>query len=843
VVPDHYNLKFTPDFASNTFAGNETIDVHVLQPTKTIVLDAVEIKFNKVSVTSGGKHLTADVTPNGDKESVTLALSSEVAPGAASIQIEYVGQLNDKLRGMYRSESNNRKYVITQFEAVDARVAFPSFDEPAYKATFDITAVVDNDDTAISNGRIVSDQPGPSGKHTIKFSSTPKMSTYLVALTVGDWKCVSGEQDGIALRVCATPGREEQGKFALEATKAILHYYNQYFAIKYPYGKLDQIAAPDFEAGAMENTATIIYREADLLLDEKTASINAEKNVAGVIAHEMAHQWFGDLVTMKWWNDIWLNEGFATWMSSKPVAAWKPEWKIEEDDVLGTAEALNTDSVKNTRPIRQKAESRTEINSLFDGIAYGKTAAVLRMLESYLGPEEFRKGVNLYLESHKYSNATAEDFWNAMTKATGKPVDKIMPTFVTEPGAPYVAIEAKCENGETVGTLAQRRFYASAKLMQAPADEQEWQIPVCMSEIGGKKSSCDLVTQKQQNFKFKGCGQGVFGNVNGAGFYRYSFDQAVLNLPDFKVQELSEPDQVSIVGDEAALLGAGQEHIQSLMALMKKFSGVESASAVGEIGEQLAYARDFLVTDADRAQFQTWVRDVFKPTMAEVGYATKATDTPDERNLRATLIGVLGDIGEDPDTIEFARKTVQNYMRTGDPGDPTLLGPCFGVAAAHGDAALYDAFLAKLKNASKDPTSYYHYFNSLARFRDPALLKRTMEWALGPDVRNQDLFIMFGVLRNQYGQQMAWDFVREHFNDIVKKAGESLNGAQYAYFAVGVFCDPKHRAEAQEFLNQHAVPGMERVGLEQMERVDQCIEFRQREEPNLASYLAQQGGK
>src|ERR1019366_1308019 len=313
---------------------------------------------------------------------------------------------------------------------------------------------------------------------------------------------------------------------------------------------LDQIAAPDFEAGAMENTGAIVYRESALLLDESKASVNDEKEVAFVIAHEMAHQWFGDLVTMKWWDDIWLNEGFASWMESKPVAAWKPEWKISQDQVLTSQRALETDSVQNTRPIRQKAESRQEINSLFDGIAYGKTAAVLRMLEGFLGPEEFRNGVNSYLQAHAYSNATAQDFWGAMAAASGKPIDKIMPTFVTQPGVPYVALQAKCMNGDTVGTISQRRFFASPKDMQQSSDEL-WQVPVLMKEIGGSgKDARALLSGKEQQFKLDGCGIGIFPNVDGAGYYRYSFDPAIFASDKFKVQDLSEDDQVSLVGNE-----------------------------------------------------------------------------------------------------------------------------------------------------------------------------------------------------------------------------------------------------------------------------------------------------
>jgi aminopeptidase N len=837
LVPDHYALQFNPDFATNSFQGDESIDVHVLSATNTIVLDAVEMEFKSATVSADGKQLTATVKPNGDKETVTLHLPSAIAAGAGSIHIHYVGTLNDKLRGLYRSEANGRKYAVTQFEAIDARAAFPSFDEPAYKATFDISAVVDKNDTAISNGKIISDEPGPTpGKHTIKFSTTPKMSSYLVALTVGDWKCISGEQDGIPLRVCSVPGKEQQGKFALEATKAILRYYDQYFSIKYPYEKLDQIAAPDFEAGAMENTAAIIYREQDLLIDEANASVDDQREVAFTIAHEMAHQWFGDLVTMKWWNDIWLNEGFASWMENKPVAAWKPEWNVSQLQAAGTGQALNVDSVQNTRPIRQKAELREEINSLFDGIAYGKTAAVLRMLEGYLGEDAFRKGVNSYIEAHKYANATAEDFWTAMTQASGKPVDKIMSTFVIQPGAPFVSVDARCTNGDTEVALSQQRFYSSPKLMQERSNET-WQIPVCMSAIGGSATACDVLSQKQQTFKLKGCSAGVFPDVNGAGLYRYSFDPALYTSPKFDVKELSAEDQVSLIGNEGALLASGQHHIQQFLSMATKFRGVDTPEAVSGLSGQLTFAHNYLVTAQDRAQYEAWIRDVFNPTLQKIGMNPSSADTPGVRNVRATLVRLLGNAGEDPQVIAFAKKIVADYMQNVQGIDPTLLDACFPVAAAHGDAALYDAFLAKTKTTSHSPQEYYRYFHALSNFRDPALLKRTREWSLGPDVRNQDMGIMFGVLTNPAGKQLAWDFIRERYADIENKAGQSIFGAQYAYYAVGVFCDSKSRSEGEQFLREHAVPGLERVGRQQLERVDQCIDLRQREEGNFAKYF------
>ncbi len=340
-VPDHYALAVNINFSNNTFDGDETIDLKLTKPSKTITLNAVEIDFHDVSITAGGQTQTAKVTTDAKLEQATFTVDKEMPAGDAKVSIKYTGHLNDKLRGFYLSTYKGKKYEVSQMEATDARVAFPCFDEPAYKATFDITAIVDKGDTAISNGKIVADTAGPGDKHTIKFSTSPKMSSYLVALTVGDWVCSSGEQDGIPLRVCTVPGKENMTHFAMDATKAILHYYDNYYTIKYPYGKLDQIAVPDFQAGAMENAGAIIYRETALLIDDKTASVGSKQGVTETIAHEMAHQWFGDLVTMKWWDDIWLNEGFATWMTPHPIEKWKPEWMVSQGTVSGTSNSLS----------------------------------------------------------------------------------------------------------------------------------------------------------------------------------------------------------------------------------------------------------------------------------------------------------------------------------------------------------------------------------------------------------------------------------------------------------------------------------------------------------------------
>ncbi len=350
VVPVHYQITLAPDLKNATFRGDEGIDVRLLKPASEVVLNSAEIMFGEASVTAAGSTQPAKVTTDDKAETATLTVPNALSAGPAVIHIKFTGTLNDKLRGFYLSKTKRRNYAATQFEATDARRAFPCFDEPAMKATFDVSVVADNGDTAISNAKILSDTPGPGeGKHTIKFGTSPKMSSYLVALAVGDFQCLEGGADGIPIRVCAVPEKKEMGHFALESAEQILKFYDRYYGIKYPFGKLDLVGLPDFAAGAMENTAAIFYRETALLIDDKTASVGAHKGVAETNAHEMAHMWFGDLVTMNWWDDVWLNEGFATWMSAKPIAAWKPGWNTAVDEVQGTSGSLTGDSMKATR--------------------------------------------------------------------------------------------------------------------------------------------------------------------------------------------------------------------------------------------------------------------------------------------------------------------------------------------------------------------------------------------------------------------------------------------------------------------------------------------------------------
>jgi aminopeptidase N len=842
-VPDNYKLAFAPDFTKNNFKGDETIQVSVLKPTSEIVLNAAEIDFDVVTIASGSATQKANVALDKEKEMATLTVGKEIQPGLATIQIRYTGILNNDLRGFYLGkDADGRKYAATQFEATDARRAFPSFDEPAYKATFDVVVIADQALTAISNTKVVSDRPGPGdGKHTVHFATTPKMSSYLVAMVVGNFEYIEGSVDGIPIRVYASPGKKLLGTFALDAAENIMGYYNHYFGIKYPYGKLDLVGLADFSAGAMENTGCITFREVLLLLDDKHAAVGLKKVVASVIAHEMAHQWFGDLVTMRWWDDIWLNEGFATWMSSKPLEPWKPEWNLELEDVRETDDALNADSLVNTHPIHQEAQTPAEILELADNISYGKTAAVLRMLEDYLGPETFRAGVNAYLKQHAYGNATASDFWNAQSTVSKRPVDKIMPTFVEQPGAPFVSVKRQCSGNSTTVALAQQRYFYDRAFFNAGSKEV-WQIPVCLKgSTAGGAEKCELLAQKEQVLNLSGCSPWVFANASAKGFYRSGYETDVVgSMAKDAESALTPAERIMLLSDIWASVRVNREPIGDYLSVAQGLQADRTSAVLGELIGQLDYIAEHLVNDADRESYDLWVRQLLAPAAKDVGWEPKLGESADQNSLRAHLMHALGYTAHDPDVEAVARKLTDQAMQNLSSVDRELLFEALPIAARNGDAALYDAVLARLKAAKSPEEQYIFYHQTLTRFSDPKLLERTLDYAISPEVRSQDsLIVIAGVMRNPAGAKLAWDFVRAHWSDIANLGGAFGGGTIVA--ATGSFCDAGMRDDVKTFFATHHAPASERTLKQSLERMNYCIDLKAHQASQLASWLQSHG--
>jgi aminopeptidase N len=869
IRPDHYRLTLTPDLRAATFSGEETIDLTLDTPSRSVTLNAADIKFGEVKayrlpmaaydygkLGSQPKSLgaleadrhpqIATTTLDPGKEQATFTFANELPAGRVALTIRYTGILNDKLRGFYLSKTKTRNYAVTQFEPTDARRAYPSFDEPALKATYDVTLIVDAADTAISNTNIISDKPGPiPGKHTLRFATTPKMSTYLVAFLVGDFKCSEGKSEGVPIRACSTPDKVELTKFALESAKYLLHYYNSYFGINYPMPKLDMVALPDFEAGAMENFGCITYRETDFLVDTKTGSIPEKKRVAVVVAHEMAHQWFGDMVTMQWWDNLWLNEGFATWMETKPLAEWKPEWNYPQDDAQDLDQTLNLDAQKTTRTIRATANTPDEINEMFDGIAYGKGGAVIGMVEHYLGKEVFRQGVHNYLQAHLYANATAEDFWNAQTANSHLPVDKIMSSFVTQPGVPLLTLSERQASGVPI---AQSRFFlsstATAQVTSTDGknrQDQHWTLPVCLKTTS--KPICRVLTPEDSSIPLPmdiGLPM-LYANAGGKGYYRTAYTPQQYSAVVAKAETaLTPPERIGLLGDRWALVRSGQGTVGEYLDLVLALKQDPNAAVLDLAHRQLEKVDSDIAADEDRAKLAEVLRRQFGPVYAALGSPIKG-EPFDRQQLRGTLFEMLG-AAQDPAVIAEAQQLTTRALAVENKKDKTLdaalSDAAVQVSASNGDAALYDKLLAISRN-SVDPGEKTDALRSLARFRDPALVKRTLDYLVSGEVRNQDTWIVLtALLRDRATRDQTWEYMQKNWDKVHAQLTVS-SGAEVVR-ATGNFCTVRQRDEVIDFFATHKIEAAERTLAKAVDSINDCIQLRSSQQADLHHWLETQ---
>ena len=833
VTPVHYDLQFEPDLANATFMGRARIQVTMAQPTSTVVLHAHQLTISGATVAQAGGQQTATVALDAETQQATLRTPQPLAAGEAAIELAFAGTLNDQLAGFYLGRQGDRRYAATQFEATDARRAFPCFDEPALKATFTVTLVVDARDAAMSNTPVVSDTPGPAGKHTIRFETTKRMSTYLVAMVVGDIGCLEDTAAGVPLRICGLGGLHTRGRFAMDATKAFLTYFTDYYGVAYPFGKLDQIGIPDFAAGAMENAGAILYRETLFLIDERTASPDDKREVASIIAHEIAHQWFGNLVTMRWWDEIWLNEGFATWAASKAVARWQPTWDVALSDALEGFYATFSDNVPSSRPIRAAASSTpVEIAQLFDSIAYLKAATVLRMLEQFLGEAAFQQGVRAYLARHAYGNATAADLWTALSAASQQPVERVMSSFVDVPGVPLVTVEARCEQGERVVTLRQRRFVNDAARMAAASPER-WTIPVCLRSADGA-TRCELLAEPTQTVRMTGCSKWTLGNA-GRGYYvtAYARDGAAALAAAGKA--VSEAEWLRFSVDQFALVQAALQPAADYLQQMEAMGPDHPFEVLQVSWGGLGFMGEQVVPPASKPVYDAWVRRLVRTTSERLGREPTPADTDDDRRLRALVLQRLAYAGDEA-TRTHLRALADRYLANPASVDAALAPLALNVSARNGDAAFYDRVAAALAKAEA-PEVRERLQIALARFRTPALLERTLKRSLTSDVRAQDLLgIVHSALYEPQSRPLFWAFFKAEFPALRAKLGSPGDAALVA--VAGYLCDRGLRDDARAFFASNPIAGAEGPLAQSFEQADSCIALREREGSGLAQWLA-----
>jgi puromycin-sensitive aminopeptidase len=832
VTPRSYDLRLEPDLNSFTFKGEESIAVIVNEATHAIVLNALELEIDSASAVRGGKSLKASVDLEPERERAHLRFSEELAPGEWTLKIAFRGVLNDKLHGFYRSQyadaaGKNHTVASTQFESTDARRAFPCWDEPELKASYKITLVIDEKLAAISNGGQESERRVAGGKKEIAFRETIKMSTYLVAFIVGEFEATAPVDAGTPLRIVHVPGKAGLTSWAEQIGAFSLKFFADYYGLKYPGDKLDLIAIPDFASGAMENLGAITFRETALLADDKTASRAELERVADVVSHENAHMWFGDLVTMRWWNGIWLNEAFATFMEMLAVNAWKPEWKRWDSFSVSRAAAMAIDGLRSTRAIEFPVLSPEECRAMFDILTYEKGAAVLRMLEQYLSPEVFRDGIRLYLKQHQFANTETGDLWDALEQASKEPARKLMDSWIFQPGFPIIDV-AIAPGGSAI-KLSQRRFYYLRE-----ESSQLWHVPIMIRA----KTDHGLVTKKvllsegEATVELGAEVQWALLNEGGHGFYRVHYSPAMLAALPRQPGELAPIERFGLVSDTWAATVAGMGPLSEFIAMARMFSGENDLNVWRAMLGAFNYL-DMIIADADRPALAAAVREIVGPAAARLGWDAKPAESELTRQLRGVLIGALGTLGDDREVQRRAAELYARFEDNPESADRDLAPALVAILAQAGDTKRYEEFLHKFKSA-RTPQEEQRYLFSLTGFRDQKLLGRTMAMALDGQVRTQNApYLMHSLLLNPASRYAAWDFTRRNWEEMAKKYPD--NALPRMCEAVVALLDREDEVKA--FFATHRVRLGAKIIDQHLERLSVAVGFKNREGAKLAATL------
>jgi puromycin-sensitive aminopeptidase len=839
VIPERYELTLAPDLAAFTYTGEERVTLQISEPVDVILLNAVDLDIYEASLTDGsGTILTGTVSTIEQEERARIALSGVATPGTWMLDLKFNGILNDKLHGFYRStytDENGAQQTIatTQMEAVDARRAFPCWDEPEMKAVFSVTLVVDEGLLAVSNGRQISETPVGNGKKAVKYADTMKMSTYLVCFVVGKLEATEAvDVDGTPLRIVFVPGKRHLADFALEVSAFVLRFFANYYGIPYPGDKLDMIALPDFASGAMENLGAITYRETALLVDKTTASHADLERVADVIAHEIAHMWFGDLVTMKWWNGIWLNEAFATFMEMLAVDAFKPEWQRWNTFSISRSSAMLTDGLRSTRSIELPVRAPEECESMFDILTYEKGAAVLRMLEQYLGGKEFQKGIALYLKSHEYANAETTDLWDAIEEATGEPTRRIMDSWIFQGGHPVVSV-AKTATGNGL-TLTQQRFRYLASEDDTAA---RWQVPVMMrvKTADGLETRKVLLDDASTTIELDAPVEWVVANERNSGFFRTRYTPDLLGGLTSTLQDsLSPVERFNLVSDTWASVVAGLTPVPDFLALAKLFTAETDRNVWLAILGGLEVLNRYL-EPADRPKLQAFVRDLLGPSVAKLGWSRAAGESDLTAQLRGTLIAALGTTGEDAAIQAKARELHAAYVQDRTSVDRDVVPAVMAITAHTGDAETYELFWQRYKTAAT-PQEEQRYLFNLASFQDRGLLQRTLDATMTSEIRTQNApFLIGSLMTNLDGGDLAWSFVKSRWDEMVARFPDNTHVRMLA--GITALSTPALAAEIEEFFTVPRVKQGQKTLDQHLERLRINLAFRQREAGKLASYF------
>ncbi|HWP84323.1 MAG TPA: M1 family metallopeptidase [Terriglobia bacterium] len=845
VEPTHYEIELQPDLQKFVFKGSESVSLLIRKPTSRLVLHALDLHITRAAIRSPieGPALAARrMRWDKKKETVTLEFGKKLKKGPAELDLEFSGELNDKMHGFYRTaytvNGEKRWGAATQFEATDARRCFPCWDEPARKATFQVALTVPESVVALSNMPPQQWSRVEPGWKRVRFEKTPRMPTYLLAFVIAELECLeANDVNGVPVRVWTRPGVKEQGRFALEQGCHTLAYFAGWFGIPYAFPKLDMVALPDFAAGAMENWGLVTYRETALLIDPVNSSQAARQRVAAVVDHELAHQWFGNYTTMQWWTDLWLNEGFASYMGPKATDHRFPSWDIWTqyltDDYLA---ALHEDSLKSTHPVEVPVKNPHEIREVFDAISYSKGSVVNRMVEHYLGEDSFRQGLNRYLSSHAYGNARTTDLWAALEKVSGKPIKKMMAGYTRQPGYPVLLVKSHQQNGTLHLDLEQQRFLVDGS---KDAKGLRWQIPVGVQAAGILRPQFETMTGRRLRLALN-VREGAWVKLNPgqSGFYRTAYSEALWDrlIPAIASKALPTVDRLGLLDDAFALARAGYWKTSSALRVLEAYRSETDFSVWTVIAGVLGSLDNLTARERFHDPFTGFARQFFLPISARMGWEKKPNEGHLETMLRALAIRNLGGYG-DHATIEEARDRFARYLKGGTL-DPDLRQPVYSLVAENGHAKEWSQ-LRKLYEKSDLQEEKTRLLRAAGNCRDADVLRELLEYSLSEQVRFQDTWIVVvGAAAHPLGRTLAWKFVKKNWKTFTNRyLGGGLNLLNRIIGISAGFTSADQLADVEAFFKRRRAPGIERAVNKSLEMIRSNIKWLGRDRDDLRGYF------